>query len=534
MPGTIRNTTLIGTLAAALALPAAAMAQTLTIGNAAVVTTIDPHYHNLGPNNATGMHIFSRLVERDARARARPALAESYRALSETVWEFKLRRDVKWHDGRDFTADDVVFTFERVPAVPNSPGGFGGFLRSIARVEVLDPHTIRLHTHRPHPLLPLDLASVSIIARHAAEGAGTEDYNSGKAAIGTGPYRLSAYRSGDRVELARNEAYWGEREPWERVDIRFLLNDGARTAALLAGDVDLIEQIPTSDLSRLRRDPRLAVTEIASLRTTFISPDYSRTGATPLVTDNAGTPLPQNPFRDLRVRRALSMAINRDALVERVMEGAATATAQWLPPGAFGHNPEVRPMPFDPDGAKRLLAEAGFPEGFRLTLASPNDRWPNDGRISQAVAQMWTRIGVRTQVDAMPFAAFVPRRSRQEHAIQLGAWGSSTGEASNYLVSIVATYDRQKLTGASNMTRHSDPKLDEMLARAAATMDDEMREAQWRELVVYYAEQMPMLQLLQYVNTWAHRRDLRHDPRMDERTVAMGVRPAAPGSGAAR
>jgi len=514
-------------LALFLAAPAAAVAQTLTLGYAAVVSTVDPHYHNLGPNNAAGMHIFDRLVERDGRARPHPSLAESYRALSETLWEFKLRRGVKWHDGRDFTADDIVFTFERAPQVPNSPGGFGGFLRAISRVEVVDPHTLRLHTTQPHPLLPLDLASVSIIARHAAEGAGTEDYNTGRAAIGTGPYRLAAYRSGDRIELLRNDAYWGAKEPWARVTIRFLLNDGSRTAALMAGDADLIEQIPTSDLARLRREPRLAVTEIPSLRTVFMSPDYSRTGPHPLVTDNAGAPLPENPFLDVRVRRALSMAINRKALAEQVMEGAGVPTGQWLPPGAFGYNPEVQPVAFDPEGARRILAEAGFPEGFRLSLATPNDRWPNDARLSQAVAQMWTRIGVRTAVDAAPFTAFVARRSRQEHAMQLGAWGSSTGEASNYLLSIVATHDRQRLTGASNMTRHSDPRLDGMVLHASTIMDEERREGAWRDAVAYYTERQPMLQLLQYVNTWAHRRGLRHEPRMDERTLAMGVRAEA-------
>src|SRR3712207_5731574 len=196
-----------------LAAPLAA-AQTLTVGYAAVVSTVDPHYHNLGPNNAAGMHIFDRLVERDGLARPHPSLAKSYRALSDTLWEFKLRRGVAWHDGRDFTADDVVFTFERAPHVPNSPGGFGGFLRAISRVEVVDPHTLRLHTAQPHPMLPLDLASVSIIARHAAEGAQTEDYNTGRAAVGTGPYRLAAYRSGRSEERRAGKECRSRRSPY--------------------------------------------------------------------------------------------------------------------------------------------------------------------------------------------------------------------------------------------------------------------------------------------------------------------------------
>ncbi|MFM7609316.1 MAG: ABC transporter substrate-binding protein, partial [Alphaproteobacteria bacterium] len=240
-------------LAALIALPFAInapSAQTLTVGLGAPVTTIDPHFHNVGPNNALTHHIFDRLVERDERARPQPSLAESWRVVSETVWELKLRRGVTWHDGKPFTADDVVFTFARVQAgVPNSPGGFGGFLRAITKVETPDAHTLIIHTSAPHPLLPLDLASVCIIARHAAEGASSEDFNSGKAAIGTGPYRMLSYRSGDRVELARHDGYWGPKEPWARSNQRLLLNDASRTAALLAGDVDIIEQIPTSDLA---------------------------------------------------------------------------------------------------------------------------------------------------------------------------------------------------------------------------------------------------------------------------------------------
>jgi peptide/nickel transport system substrate-binding protein len=159
------------------------------------------------------MHLFDRLVEQDARARLRPMLAESWQVGLETVWEFKLRPGVKWHDGRDFTADDVAFTVARVPNVPNSPATFGGFVRAIQRVEVVDPLTVRFHTPAPHPLLPVDLASFQIVSRHAGEGAQTEDYNSGKAAIGTGPYRLSSYRAGDRTDFVRNDTIGAARSP---------------------------------------------------------------------------------------------------------------------------------------------------------------------------------------------------------------------------------------------------------------------------------------------------------------------------------
>jgi peptide/nickel transport system substrate-binding protein len=227
-------------LAAALllgsALPAWSQGTTLNIGIGGAVTSVDPHFYNASPNNSLAMHIFDRLVERDAKAQPFPGLAEGWRVVSDTVWEFKLRSGVTWHDGKPFTADDVAFTIERTPNVPNSPGGFGGFVRAIQRTEIIDPLTIRFHTAAPYPMLPTDFASLAIISRHAGTGATTEDYNSGRAVIGTGPYRFSAYAPGTRTQMTRNDNYWGGKPSWATVDLRVISSPPARTAAILSGD----------------------------------------------------------------------------------------------------------------------------------------------------------------------------------------------------------------------------------------------------------------------------------------------------------
>jgi peptide/nickel transport system substrate-binding protein len=507
-------------------LAAPALGQTLTIATGGSITSLDPHFFNAAPNNAIGEHIFGRLVGRDGQARITPDLAESWRLISDTEWEFRLRRDVTWHDGRPFTADDVLFTLSRAPNVPNSPGGFGATLRSVKSASAPDPYTLRIVTHWPNPVLLPELASVFIVSRHAGEGASTEDYNALRAAIGTGPYRVTNHRMGDRTELARNERYWAGAEPWARVSYRFVAADPARTAALLAGDVDLIDQVSPADLPRLRRDQRVAISEIQSLRLAHIGPDFSRTGPLPFVTDNEGRPLASNPFLDVRVRRALNMAINRTALAERAMDGLAGPAAQWLPPGAYSHDPETRPATYDPDGAKRLLAEAGFPNGFRMTLHTMNDRFPNDARLSQAVAQMWSRVGVQTAVEALPWATYSGRAARQEFSMSLGSWGSTTGEGLSFAKSVLATFDRERRTGSANHRRFSSPEFDALLQQAETIMDEERREQAIFGLVRWSAQNVPMFPLVHLTNVWALKRGIVHDPRMDERTVATGVRPA--------
>ena len=512
-------------LSAPLAVSGVAQAQTLNIGVGGAITSVDPHFYNAAPNNSLAAHIFSKLVERDANAQPVPGLATSWKAVEPTVWEFKLMPGVTWHDGKPFTAEDVAFTIARVPNVPNSPGGYGGFVRAIKRVEIVDPLTVRFHTEEPAPLLPTELGSVAIISKHVGEGATTEDYNSGKAAIGTGPYRLTAYRSGDRTELARFDAYKvGPMEPWEKVNYRFIGNDGARTAALLSGDVDMIDQVPTSDAEKLEKDARVHLYKILGLRVIYLISDFSRQESTPFITDAAGKPISPNPLLDLRVRKALSMAIDREAITTRVMEGAAQPTGQWLPPGAFGYNPDVKPTAYDPNGAKRLLAEAGFPNGFKLVLHGPNDRYPNDARTIQAVAQMFTRVGIQTQVEALPWASYSVRNARQEFSLRLGGWGSGTGEASYALVNILGTFDRAKRTGSSNNGRYSNPALDALTAKASATLDDAERNKLQQQAVKMATDDLGIIPLHQLVNVWATRKGFTYEPRADERTWAQGVR----------
>ncbi len=505
---------------------ATASAQNLTMAVGAPVTSLDPHYHQLSPNNAAASMIFSRLVDTDDRARGIPGLAESWRAVEPTVWEFKLRPGVRFHNGREFTAEDVAFTFARVPNVPNSPASFSLFVRPITRVEIVDPLTVRLHTRAPYPLLPMDLTNIYILDRETHEGATTERFNSGELAVGTGPFRVVRHANGDRIELERNDGYFGEKPAYQRVTYRMITNDAARTAALLAGDVDVIDQVPTADLSRLRRDNRLGLYETTGLRLIFLWVDHSREDATLFVTDNEGRPIARNPLKDLRVRQALSMAIDRQNMVERVMEGAATPTGQFLAEGVTGHIPGFPVPRYDPEGARRLLAEAGFPNGFRVTLHGPNDRYPNDARIIQAVGQMWTRVGIRTAVDAQTWPTFIGRASRTEFSTFLLGWGMNP-DASHPLRNLIACSSRETGLGASNRGRYCNPEIDRGLMESSEMLDENARQQRLLGLERIALEDVALIPLHIQTNIWAARRGFTVTPRADELTRAQDVRPTS-------
>jgi len=493
-------------------------AEALRIGLAADVTSMDPHFLNLQPNVNISWHVFDALTHVDENARLIPGLAESWRAIDASTWEFKLRKGVRFHDGSAFTAEDVVFSIERTFRVPN--GQFRTFTQRIVGKEILDPHTLRLRTAAPYAMLPYDLDSVFIVSKKSAAGARPEDFDSGKAMNGTGPFRFVRFARGDRVELARNAGYWGKRSPWEKVVFRIVPTDPARLAGLLSGELDAIEQIPTADLPRIRGDPRLISSQKVSWRTIFFHLDQRHEQA-PGVTDNSGRPLARNPFRDLRVRQALSKAINRQAIAERLMDGAALPASNLVSPPVFGYAPDLKPEPYDPEGAKRLLAEAGYPDGFAMTLAAPNNRYVNDEQIAQAVAQMLARVGLRVRVATFPINVYLSKGRNGEFAVAMLGWGSFSGDLA--LRSLVATPNPGKGFGAFNWSGYLNPRLDQLIERAFASVDDKRREGLAREAMRLAMRDCAVVPLHHQVATWALRRGLAYPGRTDEFTLAHQI-----------
>ncbi|WP_127108357.1 ABC transporter substrate-binding protein [Pararhodobacter zhoushanensis] len=502
----------------------AVSADPLRIAIGGAFTSMDPHFYNATPNHTVAMHIFDRLIDRRPDTSLAPALALSWEAVSDTEWLFHLRDGVTWHDGEPFTADDVAFTYTRARDVPNSPGGFGGFLREVESVEVIDDLTLKITTPVPAPNLPRNLAFVPIISRHVGETATTEDYNAGTAVIGTGPYRFVSYAPSDRVEYARNDDWWGEAQPWDTVTLRMIPSAGARVAALLSGDVDVIDTPPSGDLERLRSDDNLAVYSTPGMRVMYVG--LNQTDSAPGVSGPNGEALDTNPLQDPRVRRALSLAINREGLATRLMQGAAVPTGQWLSEGQFSYAPSVEVPPYDVAAAQALLAEAGYPDGFTLPVFGPNDRYPGDAATTQALAQMWARLGLRTSVDSQPWSTYSGITGTGELSVGLLGWGSPTGEAGYLLTNVLHTRDADAGTGIFNTGRYSNPELDALVDTAMATLDDAEREALLIQAVEMVDADTAMIPLFMLINNWATRSTVTIDARRDERTLAIDIHPA--------
>jgi peptide/nickel transport system substrate-binding protein len=496
-----------------------AMAADLKIAVAADITSIDPHFYNLFPNNNVAEHIFDKLVRMDPDSKMIPGLALSWKTIDPTTWEFKLRKGVKFSDGSELTAEDVVFSLDRVPTIPNSPGLFSPYTKAIISKQIVDPYTIRFKYATPYPLAPNDLSTIYIVSKKAATGATTEDFNTGKATIGSGPYKFVRYVNGDRVELARNELYWGDKPAFDKVTFKIIKNPAARMAALLSGDVDAIEQPPTADLVRLKSDPKFTLSSKISHRVIYFNFD-ALDRSSPDITGKDGKPLPKNPLLDLRVRRAISKAINRQAIAERVMEGQAVPSGQLVSSHLFGYVPTLKPDAYDPEGAKKLLAEAGYPDGFNLVIHGPAGRYVNDEQIVQAVAQMLTRIGIVSKVETAPMGPYSSHASKQEYSFDMVGWGASTGEASSPLRSLIATYDPKKGAGAVNWGRYSNPKVDYLIDQAVQQVDDENRLVMLQRATELAMGDLAIMPIHFQFTIWATRKGIQYVPRTDEYTLA--------------
>jgi peptide/nickel transport system substrate-binding protein len=520
-----RGLALAGLLCGAVA--SGALAQTLTIGVRAGPESIDPHFTATGTHAEALKHVFDTLVWSGDGLELEPRLAESWRAVNPTTWEFKLRRNVKFHDGSPFTAEDVAFSIKRIPVV-SGPNPTTIYVRRVKDTRIVDPLTIQVITDGPAPNLPNDFIRLFIVSAKAAAGltkeSANEAFNSGKAAIGTGPYKFVSWTPKDQLVLDRFDDFWGAKEPWARHVRKEIPNDAARVAQLKAGQVDLIVRAPASDVPTLERDAKLTVVKQPTVYVFNLEMDMR--DKAPQVSARDGSPLPKNPMQDTRVREAIDLAIDRKALAEIAMEGLGAPVNQLVTPSIFGYSPKVTAPRFDPARAKALLAEAGYPNGFKVTLSFTSDRLPGDRQVGTSMAQMLAAVGIDAVANAQPAAVFFPARTRGEFSLSMSGWGTLTGEAHYTLSSVVHSNDKEKRFGAFNVLGYVSPQMDKLLQDAAIEMDEGKRRSLLEQANELVARDRPRLPLVAVSTAWAMQKSkVTIKPRVDEDTLAMNIRP---------
>ena len=537
---TIRKATfaLASTLTLSASFVGAAQAQSLTIAVAAEPTAADPHYHKMTANDAFSAHIYESLVGRNANMELIPALAMSWKNLDDLTWEFKLRPGVKFSNGSPFTSQDVLFTICRtLNNETNVSQSYTDTTKRITDVKTPDDLTVIIKTAEPLPLLPAEMArNLPIIwngiAAHGKlqfapkTGCGVTgawptvtDFNTGKVNIGTGPFLFKSYVKGTGIQLERNDAYWGEKSQWKSVKMVPVPSAGPRLTGLLSGDYDVIENPAARDLTRVKENDKFGYVATPSTRLVFLQPDIAR-NPSPFVKSADG----KNPLQDLRVRQAMNMAIDRKAIVQRIMDGLATPAYQYMPDGMFGALPKAPEIKYDPVAAKKLLADAGYPNGFELTLSSTNDRYVNDSQVAQAVAQYFTRIGIKTNVDAMTASIYFPKRAKREFSLPMGGWPSETGEASALFQLWVATLDSPKAQGTSNYGGFTLPAFDKVYLPASNTVDAAKRKKGLEEATQIALDNVPLIPLHFESSIWAFRKGITYEGRRDQYTLATSVK----------
>ena len=515
-------------LLCATALITSASAQTLTIGVRGGPDSIDPHFTATGTHAEALKHVFDTLVWSGDGLELEPRLAESWKAINDSTWEFKLRRGVKFHDGSDFTAADVKFSIERIPVVAG-PNPTTIYVRRVKETKIIDSHTLHVITDGAAPILPNDFIRLFIVSSKAAAGltkeTANEAFNSGKAAIGTGPYKYVSWQPKGDLVLARNDNFWGAKEPWARHVRKEIANDAARVAQLKAGQLDLITRVPATDVDALKRDPKINVQTIDTVYVFNVELDMRDKALNVAAKD--GSALDKNPFQDLRVREAIDLAIDRKALAEVAMEGLGKPANQMVTPSIFGFNKALGERKYDPAAARKLLADAGYPNGFRLQFSFTQDRLPGDRQVGTSIAQMLAAVGIDAQANAQPAAVFFPARTRGEYSMSMSGWGTLTGEAHYTLSSLAHSNDKDKKMGAFNVLGYKNPAMDKLLQDAAVEMDVAKRRKHLEDANALLEKDHQRLPIVAVGSAWAMQKDkVTIKARVDEDTLAMNIKPA--------
>ncbi|HXS52128.1 MAG TPA: ABC transporter substrate-binding protein [Usitatibacter sp.] len=520
--------TLRALLAAALLAAFPLHAKTLRWSATGDASTQDPHAEAELFTQIANQQVYDALVRYDTALRLSPSLATEWKATGPRTWVFKLRHGVTFTDGTPFTADDVVFSYERATA---SGSTYKLYARQAGKPRKIDDYTVEFTNDAPNPVEPATVTNIFIMSRAWCEKHHTtkpQDYAhneetwSVRHAMGTGPYKLLEYEPGVKSIYAKNPDWWGIGAGLftgnvDRVEYRPIASPATRMAALKSGEVDFVLDPPVQDVPRLAHDASVKVVSGEENRVIFIGLDEFRDQL--IYSDVKG----RNPFKDRRVRLALYQAIDIEALKRSVMRGLATPTGIPLPTLANLPGVKDERYPYDPARARKLLAEAGYPTGFAFTLHCPNDRYVNDEKICIALAGMWAKAGLRVSVDAAPKTLFFQRCERLDVSAYLVGWGGAATDPIFTLKPILHSRTHEG-AGDSNFGGFRIPDLDALTDRIESEMEPAKRQEMIRQAVRILEREIPVLPLHRQVIPWAMRAGVEVTHRANNTPLVYTVR----------
>lgn len=479
-----------------------AHAQTVRIGNQGDAQSMDPHSLNESLQLSVTGNVYEGLVGRNKDLSLAPALATQWSQPSPSVWRFELRKGVQFHDGTPFTADDVIFTFARAAG---DGSDMKSYVNDIKEVRKVNDFTVDIETNAPYPILPDLMTLVYIMSKkwcetnHAQKPVdrrkGIENAASFRA-NGTGPFRLRERQPSIKTTFVRNGSYWDKIEG-NAAEVIYtpISNDSTRVAALLSGEIDVMEPIPVQDVARINASPNAKAITGPELRTIFLGMDQKRDEL--LFSNVKG----KNPFKDKRVRQAFYQAIDIETIKKTVMRGASSPSALMVGPGINGFYPEAKRLPFDLETSKKLMTEAGYPSGFEVALNCPNDRYVNDGEICQAIAANLSRIGVKINLVTETKNTYFPKVLRRDTSFYMLGWTPATYDAHNALNGLMRCAD-DKGAGQFNLGAYCNPKVDELIAKIQSETDKSKRNAYIKEAFEIHTADIGHLPLHQQALAW--------------------------------